>query len=334
MSGMGRRQFITLLGGAAATWPLAARAQQAERMRRIGFILVVPENDPEARARITAFQQGLAALGWIEGRNIRIAYRFAAAEGAASIQTQVTELVNSAPDLIVANGTPVVAALKQATATIPIVFAILNDPVGQGFITSLARPGGNITGFTLIEFEMVGKWLEMLREMAPGVRRAALMFNPETGPFYTVFLRQFGAIPASIGTELAAAPVHNSADVEAAVAALAREPGGGLIVAADAFNAAHRGLIMTSVERHRLPAIYYLRQAVAEGGLMSYGPDTADIVRRSASYVDRILKGANPADLPVQQPIKFELAINLKAAKALGLTPPMTLIARADEVIE
>jgi putative tryptophan/tyrosine transport system substrate-binding protein len=279
---MRRREFITLLVGSAAAWPLAARAQQAERMRRIGFIQVVPENDPEARARITAFQQGLAALDWVEGRNIRIAYRFAAAGDAARIQSYVTELVDSAPDLIVANGTPVVAALKQATAKIPIVFAILNDPVGQGFITSLARPGGNITGFTLIEFEMVGKWLEMLREMAPGVRRAGLMFNPETGPFYTVLLRQFGAVPASIGTELAAAPVHNNADVEAAVAALARESDGGLIVAADAFNAAHRALIMTSVERHRLPAIYYLRQAVAEGGLMSYGPDTADIVRRSA----------------------------------------------------
>ena len=330
---MKRRSFITLLGGAAA-WPLAARTQQPERVRQIGFIQVVAENDPEARARITAFQQGLAALDWVEGRNIRIVYRFAAAGDTARIQSYVAELVSSAPDLIVASGTPVIAALKQATATMPIVFAILNDPVGQGFITSLARPGGNITGFTMIEFEMVGKWLEMLKEMAPGVRRAALMFNPETGPFYPVFLRQFGAVPASIGTELAAAPVHNKADVEAAVAALAREPGGGLIVSADAFNAAHRALIMTSVERHRLPAIYHLRQAVAEGGLMSYGPDTTDIVRRSASYVDRILKGANPADLPVQQPTKFELAINLKTAKTLGLKPPMTLIARADEVIE
>jgi ABC-type uncharacterized transport system substrate-binding protein len=330
---MRRREFITLLVGSAAAWPLAARAQQAERMRRIGFIQVVPENDPEARARITAFQQGLAALDWVEGRNIRIAYRFAAAGDAARIQSYVTELVDSAPDLIVANGTPVVAALKQATAKIPIVFAILNDPVGQGFITSLARPGGNITGFTLVDFELVGKWLEMLREMAPDIRRAALMFNPETAPFYKVFLRQFGAAPAILGTEIAAAPVQNEAD-EAAVAAFAREPNGGLIVAADAFNAVHRALIMTSVERQRLPAIYYLRQAVAEGGLMSYGPDTADIVRRSASYVDRILKGANPADLPVQQPIKFELAINLKAAKALNLKPPMTLLARADEVIE
>ena len=329
-----RREFITLLGGAAAAWPLAARAQQAERMRRIGFISLVPENDPEARARITAFQQGLAALDWVEGRNIRIVYRFAAAGDAARIHSSVAELLKSPPDVIVANGTPVVAALKQATATIPIVFAIINDPVGQGFITSLARPGGNITGFTLVDFELVGKWLEMLKEMAPDVRRAALMFNPETAPFYKVFLRQFGAAPAILGTEIAAAPVQNKADIEAAVAAFAREPNGGLIVAADAFNAVNRALIMTSVERQRLPAIYYLRQAVAEGGLMSYGPDTADIVRRSASYVDRILKGANPADLPVQQPIKFELAINLKTAKALDLKPPMTLLARADEVIE
>jgi putative tryptophan/tyrosine transport system substrate-binding protein len=328
-----RREFISLLGGAAG-WPLAARAQQPERMRRIGFIQVVAENDPEAQARITAFQQGLAALDWVEGRNIRIIYRFAAAGDAARIQTHVAELVSSAPDLIVAGGTPVIAALKQATSTIPIVFAIVNDPVGQGFITSLARPGGNITGFTFIEFEMVGKWLELLKEMAPAVRRAALIFNPETGPFYPVFLRQFGAVPASIGTELAAAPVHSRADLEATIATLTRESDGGLIVAADAFNAAHRPLIMQLVERHRLPSIYYLRQAVVEGGLMSYGPDLADIVRRSASYVDRILRGANPADLPVQQPTKFELAINLKTAKALGLTVPPTLIARADEVIE
>jgi ABC-type uncharacterized transport system substrate-binding protein len=328
-----RREFISLLGGAAG-WPLAARAQQPERMRRIGFIQVVAENDPEAQARITAFQQGLAALDWVEGRNIRIIYRFAAAGDAARIQTHVAELVSSAPDLIVAGGTPVIAALKQATSTIPIVFAIVNDPVGQGFITSLARPGGNITGFTFIEFEMVGKWLELLKEMAPAVRRAALIFNPETGPFYPVFLRQFGAVPASIGTELAAAPVHSRADLEATIATLTRESDGGLIVAADAFNAAHRPLIMQWVERHRLPSIYYLRQAVVEGGLMSYGPDLADIVRRSASYVDRILRGANPADLPVQQPTKFELAINLKTAKALGLTVPPTLIARADEVIE
>jgi len=266
MSDVRRREFITLLGGAAAAWPLAARAEQAERMRRIGFIQVVAENDPEAQARITAFKQGLAALNWVEGRNIQIVYRFAAAGEAARIQTHVTELVNSAPDLIVASGTPVIAALKQATSTIPIVFAIVNDPVGQGFITSLARPGGNITGFTMIEFEMVGKWLELLKEMAPAVRRAALMFNPETGPFYPVFLRQFATVPASIGTELVAAPVHNRADLEATVATLAREPDSGLIVAADAFNAAHRPLIMELVERNRVPAIYYLRQAVAEGG--------------------------------------------------------------------
>jgi putative ABC transport system substrate-binding protein len=334
MPDVGRREFIALLGGAAAAWPVMARAQQGDRMRRIGFIQIVAENDPEAQTRITAFQQGLAAFDWIEGRNIRIVYRFAAGGEAARIQTHVTELVNSAPDLIVAGGTPVIAALKQATSTIPIVFAIVNDPVGQGFVASLARPGGNITGFTMIEFDMVGKWVELLKEMAPAVRRAALIFNPETGPFYPVFLRQFGAVPASIGIELAAAPVRNRTDLEATVATLTREPDGGLIVAADAFNAAHRPLIMELVERHRLPAIYYLRQAVAEGGLMSYGPNHADIARRSASYVDRILKGAKPADLPVQQPTKFELAINLKTARALGLKPPVSLVARADEVIE
>ena len=330
---IGRREVITLLGGAAA-WPIVARAQQGDRMRRIGFIQIVAENDPEGQARIRAFQQGLAALDWVEGRNIRIIYRFATAGDAARIQTNVAELVDLAPDLIAAGGTPVIAALKQATSTIPIVFAIVNDPVGQGFVSNLAHPGGNITGFTAFEFEMVGKWLELLKEMAPAVRRAALIFNPETGPFYPVFLRRFGAVPSSIGTELAAAPVRNRADLETTVATLTRESNGGLIVAADAFIAAHRPLIMELVERYRLPAIYYLRQAVAEGGLMSYGPDLADIVRRSASYVDRILKGANPADLPVQQPTKFELAINLKTAKTLGLKPPPTLLARADEVIE
>jgi putative tryptophan/tyrosine transport system substrate-binding protein len=234
---MNRREVITLLGGAAAPWPRMARAERADWMRRIGFIQVVGENDPEAQARIRAFQQGLAALDWVENRNIRIIYRFAAAGDAARIQTIVAEIVSLMPDLIVAGGTPMVAALKGATSTIPIVFAVVNDPVGQGFITSLARPGGNITGFTMIEFEIVGKWLELLKEIAPGVRRAALVFNPETGPFYPVFLRQFGAVPASIGTELAAAPVRNRADLEATVVTLMRESDGGLIVAADAFNA-------------------------------------------------------------------------------------------------
>jgi putative ABC transport system substrate-binding protein len=330
---MRRREFIVLLGGAAA-WPLAVRAQQSVQMRRIGFIIgATEENDLESQARVTAFREGLAALGWIEGRNIRIDYRFAGGD-VDRIQKLVAELVRSGPDLIVANSSPVIAALKQATRTIPIVFAVVVDPVGQGFISSLARPGGNITGFTLIDFVMLGKWLEMLKQMAPGVRRAILLFNPETAPFYAVFMREFGEVPSWLAVGLAAAPVRDEADVETAVARLASEPGGGLITAADVFTVSHRALIITLAERYRLPAVYQFRQFVVEGGLMSYGPDTADIFRRSASYVDRILKGANPADLPAQAPTKFELVINFKTAKALGLDVPVHLQQLADEVIE
>jgi putative ABC transport system substrate-binding protein len=334
---MRRREFISLLGGAAVAPPLlwspAGRTQQPERIRRIGFLHGLAENDPEGQARITTFRQGLDALGWTEGRNIRIDHRFAGGD-VARVQAIVAELVDSAPDLIVGHSTPIVAALKKATSSIPIVFAVVNDPAGQGLIASLARPGGNITGFTFIEFQMIGKWLEMLKEVAPGLIRAALVFNPETVPYYPVYLRSFEAMRRAISVEVAAAPVRDEVQVEAAVAALARDPGGGLIAAPDPFINAHRALIMTSVQRHRLPAVYGFRQFVVEGGLMSYGPDTLDIVRRSASYVDRILKGANPADLPAQAPTKFQLVINLKTAKALGLTIPESFLVRADEVIE
>jgi putative tryptophan/tyrosine transport system substrate-binding protein len=330
---MNRRTFIALLGGAAAAWPLAARAEQADRMRRIGFLQGLGESDPEAKARTVAFRQELEALGWTEGRNIRIDYRFAGGDS-VRVHAYAAELVNSAPDLIVAHSSPVVAALKQATSTIPIVIAVVNDPLGQGFVASLARPGGNITGFAFVEFTMVGKWLELLKEMAPGVRRVALIFNPQTAPYYAIYLREFGTVPTTLTAELAAAPVRDEPEVEAAIAAIAREPAGGLIAAADPFTRAHRALIMRLAQQHRLPAVYAFRQFVAEGGLMSYGPDTVDIVRRSASYVDRILKGATPADLPIQQPTKFELAINLKTAKSLGLNVPVFLQQRADEVIE
>jgi putative ABC transport system substrate-binding protein len=330
---MKRREFITLLGGAAAAWPLAARAQQGERVRRIGFLQGLAESDPEAQARIVAFRQALEALGWTEGRNIHIDYRFAGGEP-ARVQAYAIELVNAAPDLIVAVSTPAAAALKQATRTIPIVLAVVNDPLGQGFVASLARPGGNITGFANIEFTIVGKWLELLKEMAPSVRRVAIIFNPLTAPYYPVFLRELGAAPARLPAELAATPVRDEGEIEAAIAALAREPGGGLIAASDLFTNTHRALIMALAERHRLPAVYANRQIVAEGGLMSYGPDQVDIARRAASYVDRILKGATPAELPVQQPTKFELAINLKTAKALGLTVSLNLQQLADEVIE
>jgi putative ABC transport system substrate-binding protein len=332
-SHIGRRKFLATLGGAAASWPLTARAQQGERMRRVAVLMAFAEDDQETKARLAAFRQALQTLGWIEGRNIHIDYRFAGGDP-ARVQAYVAELVNAAPDLIVGHSTPVAAALKQATSTIPIVFAAVNDPLGQGFVASLAHPGGNITGFAFIEFTVVGKWLELLKEIAPGLRRVALIFNPQTAPHFPVYLRKLGAAPARLAAELTAAPVRDEAEIEAAIAALAREPGGGLIAAGDVFTNAHRALIMALAERHRLPVVYSLRQTVAEGGLMSYGPDGVDVVRRSASYVDRILKGAAPAELPVQQPTKYELVINLKTAKALGLDVSLQFQQRADEVIE
>jgi putative ABC transport system substrate-binding protein len=327
-----RRDFITLLGGAAASWPLAARAQQPEPMRRIMFLHALAENDPEVQARLVAFRQGLAMLGWIEDRNIQVVHRFSSGDF-ARIQTYTAELVSSAPDLIVASSSPVIAALKQATNTIPIVFSVVNDPVGQGFVESLARPGGNITGFTFVDFGLIGKWLEMLKGMAPAVKRVRLLFNPQTAPYYPIFLREFGAAAASLA-EISATPVRDEAEIEAAVMALAQESGGGLIAAPDPFINTRRSLIMALTGRHRLPAIYGFRHYVTEGALISYGPDTSDIVRRSATYVDRILKGEKPADLPVQAPTKYELVINLRTANALGLAVPDRLLALADEVIE
>jgi putative tryptophan/tyrosine transport system substrate-binding protein len=330
---MQRREFIILLGGTATAWPLAVRAQQGERMRRVVFLHGLAENDQEALARVAAFREGLEALGWVENRNIKIEHRFSGGD-IARIQVQVTEVVGSAPDVIAASGTPVIAALKQATGAIPIVFSVVNDPAGQGFVASLARPGGNITGFTFVDFPMIGKWLEMLKEIAPGVRRMTLVFNPQTAPYYPVFLREFEANAAPLAATLSATPVRDRAEIETAVTAFARDPAGGLIAAADPFINTQRALIITLGERYRIPTLFGFRQHAKDGGLMSYGPDAVDIVRRSTSYVDRILKGEKPADLPVQAPTKYELAINLKTAKALGLTVPPTLLARADEVIE
>jgi putative ABC transport system substrate-binding protein len=330
---MQRREFITLLGASTFAWPLAAHAQQATGVRRVAFLHPYAENDAEVLARVIAFREGLESLGWTDNRNIRIEHRYSGGD-LGRIRGYATELVHSAPGLIVGSGTPITAALKEATSTIPIVFNLVNDPVGQGFVASLSRPGGNITGFTFIDFPLIGKWLEMIKEIAPKVRHIALMFNPNTTPFYPAFLHELEAANKSLAVELSASPVHDEAEVEAAITALARESGGGLIAAPDAFINNHRRAIMTLTERHRLPAIYSFRQFAREGALMSYGPDSADIVRRSAGYVDRILKGERPADLPVQAPTKYELVINLKTAKALGMDVPLHLQQIADEVIE
>jgi putative ABC transport system substrate-binding protein len=330
---MRRRDFIKVITGSAAAWPLALRAQQTERMRRVAFLHPFAENDPEVLARVIAFRQGLEALGWIENRNIRLEHRYAGGD-LERIQDYAKELAQSEPDVLVGSGTPITAALKRATGTIPIVFSVVNDPVGQGFVASLGRPGGNITGFTFIDFPLIGKWVELLKEIAPSVRRMTFMFNPDTTPFYPAFLREFGAVPASLAVELSASPVHDEAEIETTITAFAREPTSGLIVAPDAFINNHRRLIMALTERHRLPAIYGFRQFVTEGALTSYAPDSVDIVRRSASYIDRVLGGEKPSELPVQTATKYELAINLKTAKALGLDVSLSLLARADEVIE
>jgi putative ABC transport system substrate-binding protein len=330
---MQRRELITLLGASTFAWPLAARAEQATGVRRVAFLHPYAENDAEVLARVIAFREGLESLGWTENRNIRIEHRYSGGD-LGRIRAYATELVHSAPGLIVGSGTPIIAALKEATSTIPIVFNLVNDPVGQGFVASLSRPGGNITGFTFIDFPMIGKWLEMIKEIAPSVRHIVLMFNPDTTPFYPAFLHELEAANKSLAVELSASPVHDEAEVEAAITALAREPGGGLIAAPDAFINNHRRAIMTLTERHRLPAIYGFRQFATEGALVSYGPDSADIVRRSAGYVDRILKGERPADLPVQAPTKYELVINLKTAKALGIDVPLHLQQIAGEMIE
>jgi putative ABC transport system substrate-binding protein len=301
-------------------------------MRRIGVLMGVAD-DREGQARVTALKQGLQELGWTDGRNIQIETRFGGAD-AARIRAYAAELVALGPDVIVGSTTPVIRAARQATSSIPIVVAGVNDPVEQGFVSSLAHPGGNITGFSFVDFQMVGKWLEMLKEAAPGVSRAVFMFNPDMSPQYYLYLRSFEAVPRSIAVEVTAAPVRDTAEVEKTIAKLGREPGGGLIVAPDAFTIVHYQLFIRLAQQHRLPAVYLYRTYVGQGALMSYGPDPYDVFRRSASYVDRILKGAKPADLPVQQPTKFELAINLKTAKALGLEIPAALLALANEVVE
>ena len=330
---MRRRDFIALLGcGAALALPHVARAQ--DRMRRIGVLMAYPEGDAEAQARVAAFRDGLQKLGWTEGRNIRIDTRWATPGDAEARQRFAKELVALQPDLIFSLNTPTTAALVQQTRTIPIVFAVVVDPVGSGFVASLPRPGGNVTGFTLMEPTMAGKWLELLKEIAPRVNRVAFLFNPATAPYAEYYLNPFRAAAASFAVEAIAAPVHDTSELESVVAAQAREPNGGLIAMPDSFMTAHRAEITSLAARYRLPAVYAYRYFTEVGGLLSYGSDQLDDYRRAATYVDRILKGAKPSELPVQAPVKFELTINLKTAKALGLDVPLQLQQRADEVIE
>jgi putative tryptophan/tyrosine transport system substrate-binding protein len=328
-----RRDFITLLGGTAASWPLAARAQQPDRMRRVGVLMGLAEDDPETKARLAGFRQGLEKRGWSEGHNVRIDYRFAPA--GAQAQVLAKELVALQPDAIFANGTPIVAALQRESSTIPIVFAGVADPIGSGFIASLPRPGGNITGVMQYEASVTGKWLAMLKEIAPSLVRAAFVANPQTATYHDYYLREGKALGPSLGIDVVLSPVKNdAADVERAIESFARAPNGGLVVPPDITAVVHRDLIIALAARHRMPAVYFLRLFVAAGGLMSYGVDFVDLFRQAASYVDRILRGDKPADLPVQAATKFETTVNLKTAKALGLTVPPGLLVAADEVIE
>ena len=327
-----RREFITVLGGAAA-WPLAARAQQPERMRRIGVLMASAADDSESQARIGAFLQGLQHLGWTDGGNVRVDMRWATTN-ADDVRRHAAELVALAPDVLVAaTGTTTVAPLLQATRTVPIVFVQVIDPVGAGFVTSLARPGGNATGFTIFEYGMSGKWLELLKEIAPRLTRAAVLRDPAIASG----IGQFAAVQAVaplLGVDLTPVDVRDEPEMERAVTAFARSGNGGLIVTASPWGSRHRDQIIALAARHRLPAIYPYRYFVTGGGLVSYGPDSIDQYRRASAYVDRILRGEKPADLPVQAATKYELIVNLKSAKTLGVDVPPTLLARADEVIE
>jgi putative ABC transport system substrate-binding protein len=331
---MQRRDFITLLGGAAAAWPLAAHAQQGERVRRIGVLMEPPEDDSEGKAHLTGFTQALGELGWIEGRNLRIDVRWAGGSF-ERIRLFAKDLVDLQPDVILSRGTPATAAFQRQTRTIPIVFVAVGDPVGSGFVAGLPRPGGNITGFGDAEQAISGKWLELLMEIAPGIKRVAIMLNPDVAPGGgSYFMPSVEAAARSLKVEPIAARVHSDAEIESVMTSLGREPSGGLVVIPDGFVLVHRAPIISLAARNKVPAVYWDNVFARDGGLLGYGPDRVDLFRRSASYVDRILRGAKPADLPVQLPTKFEMVVNLRTAKALGLTIPAILQATADEVIE
>lgn len=323
---MERRSFIKFIGGAGASVPFAARAQQ--RVRRIGLLLTMAETEPEAQARLKSFRAGLQQLGWTEGRNVRIDYRFAAGDP-NRLRSSALELVDLAPDVILANGSAILGALKQEARNIPIVFVLVPDPVGDGLVVSLARPGGNLTGLTNFEFPMGGKWIELLKEIAPRISQVALVFNPETAPYAGRFLQSVAQ-----GAEAALLPVRSDAEIQRAAETVANKSNSGLIILPDLFTSGHRELIVAQAERYRLPSIYPFRFFAISGGLLSYGVDTLDLFRRSASFVDRILRGEKAGDLPVEAPTKFELVINLKTARMLGLDVPLQLQQRADEVIE
>jgi putative tryptophan/tyrosine transport system substrate-binding protein len=330
---MKRRQFVTLLSG-AAMWPLVASAQQLDQVHRVGVLSNIGESDLEAQSMVTALHEELRKLGWMDGRNLQVDHRWAAGNPDRAT-TMAKQLVALKPEVLVGHTTPSVIALRKQTEVIPIVFVQISDPIGAGFITNLARPDGNITGFTNFESSMVGKWVEMLKEMAPGVSRVAFLFNPQTAPYVARYYQgPLEASARSLGLQSLASPVHDAREIESAIFAFGHEPGGGLIVMPDSFNIVHRSQIMALAAQHRLPIISPYRFMVEEGGLMAYGVEPVELFRRAAVYVDRILKGAKPAELPVQAPTKFELVINLKAVKALGLSVPSTLLARADEVIE
>ena len=327
-----RREFITLLGGTAAAWPLAAGAQQAERMRRIGVLMNAAADDPEGQARIAAFHQGLQELGWTLGRNARIDARWGAVD-ADSSRRYAAELVGLASDVILASASAAVAALQQTTRTIPIVFASVADPVGAGFVETLANPGGNITGFSTFEYTLSGKWLELLKEIAPSVTRAAVLRDASVGSGVGQYAI-IQAVAPSLGVELRTIDMRDPGEIARAIVTFAQSPNGGLIIAGSPEAVVHRNLIISLAAHHQLPAVYCLPYFARSGGLIAYGPDSVSPYRRAAQYVDRILKGEKPADLPVQAPTKYELVVNLKTAKALGLTIPQSVLTRADQVIE
>ena len=331
---MKRRAFITLLSGATIAWPLAARAQQTERVRRIGVLMGWPESDSEAQSEFAAFVQELRKLGWADGRNLRIDSRWAMPAHPESMHRFAKELVALQPELILSQSTPATAALLQQTRTIPIIFAIVADPIGSGFVVSFPRPGGNATGFAVTEPTQAGKWVELLKEIAPRVTRVAALFNPAMATFAEFWLKPFKAAAASFAVEAILAPVHDMSELESVIAAQAREPNTGLFVMPDAFIITYRAEVTSLAARYRLPAVYAFRFFTEAGGLLSYGEDLTDNFRRAATYADRILKGEKPSELPVQAPVKFQLVINLKAAKGLGLTVPQTLLVTADELIE